>query len=279
VAQVEQLARLAAVPLSFGLAAISLQLSILLGGAIMLPLAAFLATTMTERGFAPTTEAGRSVWLAFGATFRDGWRLIRGSMVLMTIFCIVVIYGMSGVGFDRLWVAQFYDNLGFPTTGGLEPIAWLAVLRIGAPLMGIATVEIVRRRLDTASHASVSRGLMIIYLLQFVSLTAFGFAQGFVMGMISFWAVISLFRAYRPVFLAWINQNVDSSVRATVMSMTSQVDAIGQVAAGPVVGALGLWVGLRTALLASAGMMATALPFFVRAIGQGASRSEASRKT
>jgi DHA3 family tetracycline resistance protein-like MFS transporter len=36
-----------------------------------------------------------------------------------------------------------------------------------------------------------------------------------------------------PLNSAWVNQKLDSNVRATVHSMTGQVDAFGQIAGGP----------------------------------------------
>ena len=54
-----------------------------------------------------------------------------------------------------------------------------------------------------------------------------------------------------PLYLTWLNRNIeDSSVRATVTSMVNQTDAIGEVAGGPGVGAIGTVVSLRAALVA-----------------------------
>ena len=44
-----------------------------------------------------------------------------------------------------------------------------------------------------------------------------------------------------PVYTTWVNQSLDSRVRATVISMSSQVDAIGQIGGGPLVGVIGTW--------------------------------------
>jgi hypothetical protein len=50
----------------------------------------------------------------------------------------------------------------------------------------------------------------------------------------------------------WYNQNItDSSVRATVMSMTGQTNALGQWVGGPVVGLIGNAVTLGAAITAT----------------------------
>ena len=62
-----------------------------------------------------------------------------------------------------------------------------------------------------------------------------------------------------PIESAWLNRHVDSRSRATVISMVSQANAIGQVVGGPPLGALAGRTSLRTALLAS-GLILTPIP-------------------
>ena len=63
--------------------------------------------------------------------------------------------------------------------------------------------------------------------------------------MIAFWRRSLASRMWDPLYLAWINQNIESRVRATVISMSSQTDAIGQIAGGPLLGAIGSLVRCR----------------------------------
>jgi DHA3 family tetracycline resistance protein-like MFS transporter len=85
------------------------------------------------------------------------------------------------------------------------------------------------------------------------------------MGMVAFWAAGTLSRVYDPLFLGWLNQNVRSEVRATVLSMSSQADSFGQISGGPVIGAIGSLVSLRAALAATAAAMLPLLVLYTRA--------------
>ena len=267
--QVEQVARIAAIPFSIGLATIQVNLPIILGGLLFLPLTGFLFLTMSERGFTRKDREGSGAWTQFSGTFKAGGRLVRGSPLLITVFCIAALYGMSGEGFDRLWVKHFYDNLGFPIAGGLEPVVWIGVIRMGSALLGILSLEFVRRKLDTGSHKTVARSLFAITAVQVITVTAMALAGGFYLGMAAFWATVMAARNYEPLFLAWINQNVDSNVRATVISMNSQMDAIGQISGGPPTGVIAMLASLRAALVVSAMLLVPSLLLYVRAMGQG----------
>jgi hypothetical protein len=70
-----------------------------------------------------------------------------------------------------------------------------------------------------------------------------------------------------PLAGAWVNRTIeDSSVRATVLSIMSQSDAVGQVAGGPAIGAVGSSVGLRPALALGAAALAPAIGLYARAV-------------
>jgi MFS transporter, DHA3 family, tetracycline resistance protein len=268
-AQVEQALRLIAIPISIAMATVQLNLPIVIGGGLFVALGLVLRLTMSETGFRGIPKEERASFAGMTSTFVAGSRLVRRSPLLITVFCIAAFYGMASEGFDRLWVKQFYDNLGFPGIGQLEPVIWFGVIRMGTSLLSLGAVELVRRRLDTNSHAVVSRWLFAINALQVASFLVFALAGSFTVGMLAFWCAVTVSYAYDPLRLAWLNQNIESRVRATVISMNSQVDAIGQIAGGPVLGAIGSWVSLRAALAGAAVVLSPALLLYLRAFGQG----------
>jgi hypothetical protein len=51
--------------------------------------------------------------------------------------------------------------------------------------------------------------------------------------------------------------------------MSSQIDALGQILGGPIVGAIGLALGIPVALTISAVILAAALPLLIRTIRIG----------
>src|SRR5215208_1631383 len=67
-----------------------------------------------------------------------------------------------------------------------------------------------------------------------------------------------------PLYTAWINQRLNSDTRATVISMSGQVDAIGQIASGPVAALISL-SSLRAAITMAGLLLTPALPLIARA--------------
>jgi DHA3 family tetracycline resistance protein-like MFS transporter len=268
--QVDQLLRIVAIPVSIGLATLKLGLPLIVAGGLLPVLALYLLIAMPEEGFKRDIAAGERIsFRHLSATTMSSGRLIRGSPLLITLFTITVFYGIANQGFDRLWVTQFYHNLGFPTFHMFQPVVWFGVIRFGSAVLSILAVEYALRRADTNSHASVSRWLFVITALQMLCLLVFALAGNFWLGALVVWGAISLSRVYDPLLLAWINQNVPAQVRATVISMSSQTSSIGQISGGPVLGLVSVLSSLRAALVVSGLVMTPALALYTRAFGQG----------
>ena len=52
-----------------------------------------------------------------------------------------------------------------------------------------------------------------------------------------------------PLYNTWLIQHIDPEVRATVLSMISQGNSLGQIGGGPAVGAVGKRFSLRAAIV------------------------------
>jgi DHA3 family tetracycline resistance protein-like MFS transporter len=86
----------------------------------------------------------------------------------------------------------------------------------------------------------------------------------FLVAMLAFFAFTIARGLTGPVYSTWSNMHIDSRVRATVLSIQSQTDAIGQMVGGPPLGALGER-RLPLAFLASAALLSPALWLLHRA--------------
>jgi DHA3 family tetracycline resistance protein-like MFS transporter len=236
-----------------------------LGGALIVALGGFLLLAMPERRFQRTALADRTTWQSIGDTIRTGTRIVRRSPLLLTILALGAFFGMSGEGFDRLNAAHFLHDFTLPALGPLKPVVWFGVMTVGTTLLGLLATEIVRRRLDTTNHQQVARVLLVFEAIQVASLIGFGLAGNFALALATYWGATVFRRTAGPVYRAWLTQNIEPGVRATVISMSGLVDSLGQVAGGPVIGAIGTLVSLRAALVAAGVVLAPVLPLYARA--------------
>ena len=249
---------------SVSLASIRINLPIVLGGVFFMVLGVFLVFVMPEHNFHPTPREERTSWQAMGDTLLKGKRLVRHSPVLITMLVIAGFYGMASEGFDRLSAAHFLLNFQFPSLGHFKPVVWFGIISIGGKILSIGATEIVRRRLDTTSHLAIARVLFVMNILLIASVVTFGLAGNFPLALAAFWSASVLRSMDTPIFTAWLAQSIDPKVRATVLSMSGQADALGQIAGGPAIGVIGTIVSIRAAIVASGTVLSPALVLFVR---------------
>jgi DHA3 family tetracycline resistance protein-like MFS transporter len=69
-----------------------------------------------------------------------------------------------------------------------------------------------------------------------------------------------------PISAAWVNLGLTSDVRATVLSMYAQADALGQIAGGPLLGWLAVAAGTSWAMFAVAAILVPSLYLYLRTI-------------
>lgn len=222
------------------------SLPIQVGGGLILALAVVLAFLMPENGFQPAPRKERHTWQVFRATFTDGIAAIRRRPALLDILLIGLFFGLYSEGFDRLWTKLILDNFTFPAL--FQPVVWLSGLRAAGMMVSIAATEVASRRTDTTNHIRIARALMGITIVLIAGLIGFAQARWLIGLVAAYWIIYVSRNLINPLYTAWVNQKLDSTVRATVLSMSSLVDAIGQVAGGPLIGLIGNLSGVRVAI-------------------------------
>ena len=241
----------------------SVAMPLRVGSAGVLMIGVILAVIMPETGFHPTPREDRTTWGHMWHTFKQGVDTVRAKPRLMNIVFIGLFYGIYSEGFDRLWVKHLLDTFELPIIFGNNQVAFFAALRVAGTILTIIAVRFVEKRVDSSSPLAIGRAVLIV--TTGISLAMLGFALSpYLILTLSLYLVIDALRdVHIPLQTAWVNQKLDSKVRATVHSMFGQVDAIGQVMGGPIVAVIAA-VGSAVASLVTSSLLLTPALFFIR---------------
>jgi DHA3 family tetracycline resistance protein-like MFS transporter len=221
-----------------------------------------LALIMPETGFHATPREDRNTWQHMWHTFNQGMKAVRSRPRLMNIVFIGLFYGLYSEGFDRLWVKHLLDHFPLPAIFGSNQVGFFAALRATGTILTILVVRFVEKRVDSTSPLAIGRAVFLVTGV--ISIALIGFALSpFLFISLGLYLVINVLRNVQiPLQTAWVNQKLDSDVRATVHSMFGQVDAIGQVMGGPLVAVIAS-IGSAVASLVTSGLLLTPALFFV----------------
>ncbi len=253
----------------------NVALPIRVGSAGVVLIGIALIFIMPETGFHPTSREDRNTWQHMWHAFKQGVEAVRARPRLMNIVFVGLFYGVYSEGFDRLWVKHLLDTFELPILFGNNQVAFFSILKVIATTLTIFVVRIVEKRVDSTSPLAIGRAVLLI--TGTISVALIGFALSpFLSLSLGLYLVVSIFRNVQiPLQTAWINQKLDSQVRATVHSMFGQVDAIGQVLGGPIVAGIAALSSAVASLVTSGLLLAPALFFVGRANSQSENEAEA----
>ena len=243
---------------------IAVNLPIVSGGVLVALIAVALTLFMSEHGFKPVRREDRNTWQHMSDIFKKGLNAVRARPTLLAILGVGLVYGLYSEGWDRLWVKYLVDHFTLPSIFGMNEVAFFGLLRAGGMVLSIFAARMVEKRLDTSHAPSVARYMLGITVLLSGAILTFAFSPALIVSILAVWLVSITRNVMEPLYNAWVNQRLDSDTRATVISMSGQVDAIGQVASGPIAGLISLW-SIRAAITGASLLLLPALPLITRA--------------
>jgi DHA3 family tetracycline resistance protein-like MFS transporter len=250
--------------LAIPLGNMAVNVPILAGGAAVAGTGLFLLLFMPENGFKPTRPEDRNSFQHMADIFKKGLNAVRSRPVLLSVLGIGFIYGLYSEGWDRLWVKYLVDNFTLPSIFGMNEVAFFGFLRAGGMLLSILATRQVEKRLDANHAPSIARAMLWITVLLSAAILTFAFSPALAISILAVTAVSILRNIMDPLYSAWVNQRLDSESRATVISMSGQVDAVGQILSGPVAAVISL-ASVRAAISMASLLLLPAIPLINRA--------------
>ena len=246
----------------------SLRAGVIVGGAATALCGLACIFVMPETGFRRRSRSERGPAfheLRFTATraARFAWT----APILLVLVAVELFMGMSSEAFDRLKEAHFLRDVGLPAVGDLDAVVWFGILWLVGMIIGFVALGPLIKAVESRGREVVSRFLLCFTLLELAAMLAFALSRSAWPAIAGLLAVFFARDLQGPLYTTWINEQItDSTVRATVLSISGQANAIGQAGGGPALGAIGNAWGIRAALVAGAAAIAPALALYGRAI-------------
>lgn len=248
-------------------AALSVSWPIVVCGVLLILLGLGLAVTMPETGFKPLPQTERASWRALGRTLQSGLALVRARPPLGFLLGAAAFIGFYFEGLDRFWEAHFVKDIVLPTVLGLATVSWFSIFNLGAMLSDLAGLSWATRAMK-APRFQMDGVLLGGYALTALGMMLFGLTTNFPLALGAFWGLCLLGGVARPLNEIWLNHHITSAVRATVLSLHSQVLALGQLLGGLALGLLAANFSIGAALFVGGLALLPALWCFRRSASE-----------
>jgi hypothetical protein len=258
------------------LGTVSLRASVIAGGAITALCGVVCIFLMPETGFRrrPRAERG-SPFAELRATAATGARYAWAAPVILLLVGVELFMGMSSEAFDRLKEAHFLRDVGLPSVGNFDPVVWFGVFWLVGMVFGFFALGRILKRFERGGQRMVSRSLFALALLELVAMLVFALTGSVGLAIVALLGVFLARDLAGPLYAIWMNEQItDSSVRATVLSISGQANAVGQAAGGPALGLIGNVFGIPAALATGALTIGPAVALYGRALRHGGGEPE-----
>jgi DHA3 family tetracycline resistance protein-like MFS transporter len=218
----------------------SLRAGVIAGGAVVV-LAGLLALVfMPETGFErrPREDRGSAVF-ELRTTAASGFRYAWAAPVILLLAGTEFFTGMSSEAFDRLKEAHFLRDVGLPAVGDLDPVVWFGIFWLIGMLLGFVATGWLIKRFEHGGRKVVTSWLFALTVAEMFALLTFALSGLTWLAIVAMLGVFMARNLAGPLYTIWLNEQIrDSTVRATVLSISGQANAIGQAGGGPVLGAI-----------------------------------------
>lgn len=252
--------------ISVGLSMLAANLPYLAGGLMYFLLGFMLIRWMKETGFTRKPRSQHSShFQEMASTWKSGAKVVARSPLLLTLVFITLFSGAASEGYDRLWEIYMIREVGFPDVG-ISMAVWFGLISAISTVMGLLVVSLAEKRFRMNNQRAVSIAMFMLTFLRIAGMIFLFFAPGFSWTLVSVLLIGVVVAVSEPIYTTWLNMNIESKNRATILSMISQSDAMGQTAGGPVVGWIGSRVSIRASMLAASVLLLPILGLFGRLV-------------
>lgn len=213
----------------------SISFPICLGGGMLIVLCLFLAIFMPEYHFSPLAPSEMNTFRKMSFTFKSGVKIIKADTILTMLVLIALFTGLASEGYDRLNTAHFLKDTLFPQWLNLKPVSWIGIFGILGMLISTCVMQVINNRKYKDDHSNIGI-LLMTNLLYMLAMIIFGIAKNFSL-MLASYLVLNMLKAInKPIMNSLANSHIHGGARATVLSTNEQINSLGEVLGGPIIG-------------------------------------------
>ena len=265
-AQAGQIGAFIGIVLSTVIANFSERLPIIVSGVLFIILALFLWLYMPENNFKPSAPGDLNTFKKMVYTFKSGLKFVKSKSIIMILLAVTLFYGLSSEGYDRLSNAHFLQDTTLPKLGNLSSVTWFGIFGILGMILSFIVMHFMAKNLKNEDNRKNGKLLLCINILYISSMLIFALTRNFSLMLIAYLATNTFRIINEPIFSAWLNGHIDDNSRATVLSINGQMNSLGQILGGPIIGIIATNISVSIGIVCTSLLVAPVLVLYIVAM-------------
>lgn len=265
-AQAGQIGAFIGIVLSTVIANLSVRLPIIVSGVLFIILALFLWLYMPENNFKPSAPGDLNTFKKMVYTFKSGLKIVKSKSIIMILLAVTLFYGLSSEGYDRLSNAHFLQDTTLPKLGNLSSVTWFGIFGILGMILSFIVMHFMAKNLKNEDNRKNGKLLLCINILYISSMLIFALTKNFSLMLIAYLATNTFRIINEPIFSAWLNGHIDDNSRATVLSINGQMNSLGQILGGPIIGIIATNISVSIGIACTSLLVTPVLVLYIVAM-------------
>ncbi|MGU8347575.1 tetracycline efflux MFS transporter TetA(P) [Clostridium perfringens] len=265
-AQAGQIGAFIGIVLSTVIANFSVRLPIIVSGVLFIILALFLWLYMPENNFKPSAPGDLNTFKKMVYTFKSGLKFVKSKSIIMILLAVTLFYGLSSEGYDRLSNAHFLQDTTLPKLGNLSSVTWFGIFGILGMILSFIVMHFMAKNLKNEDNRKNGKLLLCINILYISSMLIFALTKNFSLMLIAYLATNTFRIINEPIFSAWLNGHIDDNSRATVISINGQMNSLGQILGGPIIGIIATNISVSIGIACTSLLVTPVLVLYIVAM-------------
>ena len=265
-AQAGQIGSVIGIVLSTVIANLSVRLPIIVSGVLFIILALFLWLYMPENNFKPSAPGDLNTFKKMVYTFKSGLKIVKSKSIIMILLAVTLFYGLSSEGYDRLSNAHFLQDTTLPKLGNLSSVTWFGIFGILGMILSFIVMHFMAKNLKNEDNRKNGKLLLCINILYISSMLIFALTKNFSLMLIAYLATNTFRIINEPIFSAWLNGHIDDNSRATVLSINGQMNSLGQILGGPIIGIIATNISVSIGIACTSLLVTPVLVLYIVAM-------------
>ena len=262
-AQAGQIGSVIGIVLSTVIANLSVRLPIIVSGVLFIILALFLWLYMPENNFKPSAPGDLNTFKKMVYTFKSGLKFVKSKSIIMILLAVTLFYGLSSEGYDGLSNAHFLQDTTLPKLGNLSSVTWFGIFGILGMILSFIVMHFMAKNLKNEDNRKNGKLLLCINILYISSMLIFALTRNFSLMLIAYLATNTFRIINEPIFSAWLNGHIDDNSRATVLSINGQMNSLGQILGGPIIGIIATNISVSIGIVCTSLLVAPVLVLYI----------------
>ena len=176
---------------------------------------------------------------------------------------VTLFYGLSSEGYDRLSNMHFLQDTMLPKLGNLKPVTWFGIFGIAGMILSAIVMHFMEKKLKDDDKNKNGKLLLCINIFYISFMFIFAITKRFNLMLIAYLATSTFRTINEPIFSAWLNGHIDDKARSTVLSINGQINSLGQILGGPIIGIIATNISVSIGIVCTSLLVAPVLVLYI----------------